>query len=295
MFQNWSMREVYNYLKKNCKGGKKGKGGGGGGGKGNDPADTGSGDSGDDDDDTITINGKTYDLSDADEHDLDNLKDLTHGEIKEINDAIDKALREGGMLAGRMGAKVPRSISDLLEPKVDWRDETRDFVTSSIKGKDEFTWRKLNKRQLVNDILCPSVENETIGELVVSIDTSGSIGGEQITEFATELVSICELCSPDKVRVLWWDTDVHGEQVFVGNYQDIAKLLKPVGGGGTHVSCVSEYINKERINAECVIVFTDGYVESDITWTIHSPTLWMVTENKGFEPPVGKKVKFGDD
>jgi predicted metal-dependent peptidase len=61
------------------------------------------------------------------------------------------------------------------------------------------------------------------------------------------------------------------------------------------VSCVSEYINKERINAECVIVFTDGYVESDITWNINSPTLWMVTENKGFEPPVGKKVKFGDD
>lgn len=293
MFQNWSMREVYNYLKKNCKGGKKGKGGEGGQ-KGNDPADAGSQDN-DDDGDTVTINGKTYDLSDADEHDLDNLKDLTHGEIKEINDAIDKALREGGMLAGRMGAKMPRSISDLLEPKVDWSDEMRDFVTSSIKGKDEFTWRKLNKRQLVNDILSPSVENETIGELVVSIDTSGSIGGEQITEFATELVSICELCSPDKVRVLWWDTDVHGEQVFVGNYQDIAKLLKPVGGGGTHVSCVSEYINKERINAECVIVFTDGYVESDITWNINSPTLWMVTENKGFEPPVGKKVKFGDD
>jgi predicted metal-dependent peptidase len=292
MFQNWSMREIYNYLKKNCKGGKKGKGGQQGG-QGSEPPEGGSGDSGDDD--TITINGKTYDLSDADEHDLDNLKDLTHGEIKEINDAIDKALREGGMLAGRMGAKMPRSISDLLEPKVDWSDEMRDFVTSSIKGKDEFTWRKLNKRQLVNDILCPSVENETIGELVVSIDTSGSIGGEQITEFATELVSICELCSPDKVRVLWWDTDVHGEQVFVGNYQDIAKLLKPVGGGGTHVSCVSEYINKERINAECVIVFTDGYVESDITWNINSPTLWMVTENKGFEPPVGKKVKFGDD
>ena len=293
MFQNWSMREVYNYLKKNCKGGKKGKGGEGGQ-KGNDPADTGSQNS-DDDEDTITINGKTYDLSDADEHDLDNLKDLTHGEIKEINDAIDKALREGGMLAGRMGAKVPRSISDLLEPKVDWRDALREFVSSAIKGKDEFTWRKLNKRQLVNDIYLPSMENETIGEIVIAIDTSGSIGSEQITEFATELVSICDLCSPDKVRVLWWDTDVHGEQVFVGNYQDIAKLLKPVGGGGTHVSCVNEYINKERINAECVIVFTDGYVESDVTWTIPSPTLWMVTQNKGFEPPVGKKVKFGDD
>jgi len=292
MFQNWSMREVYNYLKKHCKGKGKGDGKGKGGGQSNDPADAGSGDS---DGDTITINGKTYDLSDADEHDLDNLKDMTHEQIKEVNDAIDKALREGGMLAGRMGAKVPRSISDLLEPKVDWRDALRDFVSSAIKGKDEFTWRKLNKRQLVNDIYLPSMENETIGEVVIAIDTSGSIGSQQITEFATELVSICELCSPDKVRVLWWDTDVHGEQVFVGNYQDIAKLLKPMGGGGTHVSCVNEYINKERINAECVIVFTDGYVENDITWTIPSPTLWMVTECKSFEPPVGKKVKFGDD
>ena len=294
MFRNWSMREVYNYLKKHCKGKGKGDGKGKGGGQSNDPADAGS-EGSDDDGDTITINGKTYDLSDADEHDLDNLKDMTHEQIKEVNDAIDKALREGGMLAGRMGAKIPRSISDLLEPKVDWRDALRDFVSSAIKGKDEFTWRKMNKRHLANDIYLPSMENETIGEVVIAIDTSGSIGSEQITEFATELISICDLCSPEKVRVLWWDTDVHGEQVFVGNYQDIAGLLKPMGGGGTHVSCVNEYINKERINAECVIVFTDGYVESDITWTIPSPTLWMVTQCKSFEPPVGKKVKFGDE
>jgi predicted metal-dependent peptidase len=199
------------------------------------------------------------------------------------------------MLAGRMGAKMPRAISDLLEPKVDWRDALRDFVSSAVKGKDEFTWRKLNKRQMVNDIYLPSVENETIGEVVFAIDTSGSMGNEQITEAATELVSVCDLCSPEKVRVLWWDTAVHGEQVFNGNYQGLVKLLKPEGGGGTHVSCVSEYINKERINAECVIVFTDGYVESDITWNISSPTLWMVTMNKSFEPPVGKKVKFGED
>jgi hypothetical protein len=294
MFDNWSMREVYNYLKKNCKGGQKRKGNSNGG-QGNDPANAGSQGSDGDDGDTITINGKTYDISDADEHDLGNLKDLTHGEVKEINDAIDRALREGGMLAGRMGAKLPRAISDLLEPKIDWREVLRDFVSSAIKGKDEFTWRKMNKRQLVNDIYLPSMENETIGEVVIAIDTSGSIGGEQITEFATELVSICELCSPDMVRVLWWDTDVHGEQVFKDNYQNIAGLLKPEGGGGTHVSCVNEYINKQRINAECVIVFTDGYVESDIKWNIPSPTLWMVTQNRSFTPPVGKLVKFGDD
>ena len=97
------------------------------------------------------------------------------------------------------------------------------------------------------------------------------------------------------MRVLWWDTQVHGEQVFKDNYSDIAKMLKPLGGGGTMVSCVSGYINKHKLNAECVLVFTDGYVESDINWNISSPTLWMVTQRRDFIPPVGKKVMFGDD
>jgi hypothetical protein len=39
------------------------------------------------------------------------------------------------MLAGRMGAKLPRSITDLLEPKIDWREALRDFVTSTVKGQ----------------------------------------------------------------------------------------------------------------------------------------------------------------
>ena len=294
MFHDWSMREVYNYLKKNAKSGKGGSGGGKG--QGNPPPSGGtqSNDDGDGDGDTVTVNGKTYDISQLDEHDFIG-REVTAEEAKEIIDGIDKALREGGMLAGRMGAKIPRAISELLEPKIDWREALREFVSSTTKGNDEFTWRRMNKRHMANDIYLPSVENESIGEIVVAIDTSGSIGSEQITEFATELVSICDLCQPEAVRVLWWDTEVHGEQVFKDNYSDIAKLLKPLGGGGTHVSCVSDYIVKNKIRAECVLVFTDGYVESDINWKITDPTLWMVTQHKDFIPPVGKKVMFGDD
>ena len=72
-------------------------------------------------------------------------------------------------------------------------------------------------------------------------------------------------------------------------------MLKPQGGGGTKVSSVSEYINKNNINADAVVVFTDGYVELDIKWDISSPTLWVVTEKKGFMPPNGKVVKYGDN
>ena len=267
-YHNMSMREVYKLLKS-----KKG-GGGGGGGKPDKEGEKGSG-----------SGGGEYEF---DKHDFG--KPMTQEEAKEMDGKIDRAIREGALLAGRLGIDLPRAISDLLNPVIDWKKELADFVTSSCKGKDEYTWRKFNRRVISNDIYLPTVENETIGEVVVAIDTSGSIGQEQLNAFASELVSICEAVSPDAVRVLWWDTKVHGEQLFTDNYDQIGSMLKPLGGGGTRVSSVAEYINKKKINAECVLVFTDGYLESDVVWNISAPTLWMVTENKNWTPPTGKKV-----
>ena len=196
-YHNWSVREIYEDLKKQQKENK----------------DSGKGES----------LGKTLD-----EHGFEDAQNMTDEEAKEMSSKIDKALREGGILAGRMGAKIPRVIGDMLEPKVDWREVLREFVSSATKGSDEYTWRKFNKRQMANDIYLPSMENESIGELIVAIDTSGSIGGQELTEFASELASICSVCSPSGVRVLWWDTEVHGEQKFEpSQYENIAKLLKP--------------------------------------------------------------------
>jgi len=87
---------------------------------------------------------------------------------------------------------------------------------------------------------------------------------------------------------------VHGEQLFTDNYQNIGAMLKPQGGGGTKVSCVANYLNKKKVNAECVLVFTDGYLESDVKWDISHPTLWLVTENKNWVPPSGKVVHVKD-
>ena len=266
-YHNMSMREIYKLLKSK-------KGGGGGGGKPDKEGEKGSG-----------SGGGEYEF---DKHDFG--KPMTQEEAKEMDGKIDRAIREGALLAGRLGIDLPRSISDMLNPVIDWKKELAEFVTSSCKGKDEYTWRKFNRRLISNDIYLPTVENETIGEVVVGIDTSGSIGQEQLDAFASELVSICEAVSPDAVRVLWWDTKVHGEQLFTDNYDQIGSMLKPLGGGGTRVSSVAEYINKKKINAECVLVFTDGYLESDVVWNISAPTLWMVTENRNWTPPTGKKV-----
>jgi len=271
-YHNMNMREVYKLLEE-CEGGKGGKGEEGEG-DGDKPSGGGGGE---------------YSF---DEHDFET--SITQAEAKEMDARIDRAIREGALLAGRLGVDLPRQITDMLAPVIDWREVLRDFVTASCKGKDEYTWRKFNRRVISNDIYLPTVENETIGEVVVAIDTSGSIGQEELNVFASELVSICDAVSPDAVRVLWWDTKVHGEQLFTDNYDQIGSMLKPLGGGGTRVSCVSEYINKKNIKAECCIVFTDGYLENNVEWNISAPTLWLVTHNKDWTPPSGKLVHVKD-
>lgn len=294
-FHNWSMSKVYAYLKQRKKQ-LEGQGGQGQG-QGGQPQDNDSpgGETLNDRHGVTDIDKLLKNINNHNSLDEHDYKAAEKYDEKEVSEKVDRALREGGLLAGILGGDKNRHIEQLLEPKVDWREALREFVMAQCAGRTDYTWRRFNNRQVANDIYMPSVINESIGEIVVAIDTSGSIDANQLTGFATELVSICDSVTPEKVRILWWDTKVHGEQVFQDNYASIAHMLKPVGGGGTKVSCVSEYLVKKNTNVECVVVFTDGHLEDDIKWTHQAPTLWMVTQNKSFTPPVGKKVFMEGD
>lgn len=289
MFNEWSVREVYDYLKKESDSSSGGSGNPQPQGDGSEP-DGGN-------DGQIEVNGKTYDLSQRDEHDVTDAKEMDGETAKKHAEAVERALRQGGMFAGRLGANMPRAISDSLQAKVDWREVLRDFVSNHTSGKDEMTWRKYNRRLLASDMYLPSSISETVNEIIYCIDTSGSIDQEQLNEAAAELVSICEVCEPEVLRVIWWDTEVRGVQKFgPGEYANILRMLKPAGGGGTRVGCVSEYIEKEKLKPECMIIITDGYVESSPNWTTTVPALWLVTRLRSFVPPAnGKKVLMERD
>jgi hypothetical protein len=293
-FHNWSVREVWDYLRTGQHNKIPPSGQSQPGQKGDTPAQGKPERS----ENKVTIGGEGYPIGGMDEHDEKGeagLGDMTEEQVKEFAESVDEAVRQGGMLAGRFGAKIPRAIGEMLTPKVDWRKETAEFFTSVTRGQDEYSWRKFNRRHLASDYYLPTTENEKLGEWVVALDTSGSISTEDITEFATELQALCDLCSPERVRVLWWDTAVHGEQVFEGDYSKLHKMLKPLGGGGTRVGCVSDYLVKESIKADCMIVMTDGYVESKPVWNTTIPSLWLVTLNRSFTPPSGRKVFMEKD
>ena len=230
-----------------------------------------------------------------DEHDYENAEGGdTKESVEKLERLIEEGMRQGQILAGKLGGDIPRSITDMLAPKVDWKDVLRDFIQSSMRGKDELTWRKFNKRHLANDIYLPSTEDESVGELVVALDVSGSIGGEVLNSFASELSSICVNTQPDKVRVLWWDTKVSSEQVFtVKDYEHIKTLLKATGGGGTAPECIDKYLIDKNIKAEALIVLTDGAFDKPV-WKSSMPSLWVCTWTDKNIPDLAKSVRYQD-
>jgi len=230
-----------------------------------------------------------------DEHDWEGAQSMTEQEKEAQAKEVESALRQGSILVGKMGGNVDRNISEMLVPKINWKDALREFVKSVTQGKDQTTWRRLHKRYIASDIIMPSSYDEKVGGIVIGIDTSGSIGTEELTQFLSEVKSICDEVSPEKIDVLYWDTHVASRETYQGSeLSNLVESTKPAGGGGTEPACVPKYIHKHDMKGECLLMLTDGYIpdQEPSNWNINMPVLWCVKGNRHFNDGkvIGKVV-----
>jgi predicted metal-dependent peptidase len=234
-----------------------------------------------------------------DDHDWDGAKEMTEEEKKVLEREIDQAIRQGVMahqkIAGTGGGDLDRDLLELLEPKVDWREMLREFVKSTCSAKDTSSWRRVNRRFLSMGTYMPSLIGEKVGHMVIAVDTSGSVGQEELSGFLTEVKGIAEEVKPSQVDLIYWDSRVAGHEEYTENdVSNIINSTKPRGGGGTSPSCVSEYLKEKRIVPECVIMLTDGYVGSDwgTDWT--APVLWAIVGGNDCVADNGKTILVKD-
>ena len=230
-----------------------------------------------------------------DEHDWEGAQEMSADEQRELAQEIDQAIRQGALTAGKVGSGGNRAIDQLLQPEVNWREVLREFITETCRGSDDSTWRQPSRRHLAMGILRPSGITERVGELVIAIDTSGSIGQHELTKCLSEIKGVCDTVKPESVRILYWDTKVCSDEVYgdvpgaCGSLEQLTQTTKPKGGGGTNVQCVPDYIQKNNINAQAVIVLTDGYLGGEWgAWTM--PLLWVILDNKRAQPTIGKTL-----
>lgn len=225
-----------------------------------------------------------------DDHQWGDAQSMSAAEQQEIEQAVDRAIRQGEMLAGKMGGNSPRDIGAIPEPKVNWREQLRDFINSVAAGRDSTTWRRPNRRYLAQDMYMPSPYSEAVGPMVIGIDTSGSIDDRQVNEFLAEVQGITENTPPERIHLLYWDTEVAAEETYEqGNYASLTSSTKPAGGGGTDPMCVKKYVDDMPTKPELVLMLSDGYIWGDFP-DFNAPTIWGMTTDK--TAPNAKNIRL---
>lgn len=229
-----------------------------------------------------------------DEHAADDGEGETRDVAAEekLGKQIDDANRQGEMIARKLAGKEGggRDIFGLAKERItNWRDPLQDFIQSVCAGDENSRFCPPNKRLLASGFVMPSHFSETVGELIIACDTSGSMTSYYPIVFG-EVARICQHVKPEKVRMLWWDTSVCGDQEFKPDqYDQIASLMKPKGGGGTTPEVVVQYINKKKIDAKAIVWLSDGYLGCQDPVT-PMPSLWGIVDNDDFVAAHGKTL-----
>ena len=178
---------------------------------------------------------------------------------------------QAAKMRGKLPANLERLIDGMFAPKVNWKKVLRRFVSAKAKG--DYTFSRPNRRYIPHDIFLPTLYSESMGEMVVGVDVSGSIDDETLKAFGSEVSSIVADAKPERVHVVYCDSQVAHVDVFE---RDDPVVLKPHGGGGTDLREIFEYIKEKALEPVCAVVLTDGYTPFNDVPPPY-PSLWVIT------------------
>ena len=177
----------------------------------------------------------------------------------------------GAKAMGKLPGALERFVDGLLKPQVDWKAALRRFITE--RSKDDYSWARPNRAMLVHGIYMPSLYSETCGDIVIGIDTSGSIDQRTLNAFSAECESIIAEVLPANVHVVYCDSAVNKVTTFARH--DPFKL-EACGGGGTAFSPVFDHVAKNNLRPVCLVFLTDLYGNHSFPEPDY-PTLWCCT------------------
>ncbi|MBW2981938.1 hypothetical protein KY343_03605 [Candidatus Woesearchaeota archaeon] len=179
---------------------------------------------------------------------------------------------------GDLPAGIARMIDDLLDAKVNWKHMLQKYITSMIPF--DYSYTLPHKKSVSSGFYMPHMLREML-DVVVSIDTSGSIQQKELTDFVSECVAISKSFVNLKMTMVICDCEI--QEVIEVTNGNVAKILamKIKGGGGTSHQPVYEWVKKNKPNARILVNFTDGWTEfpekKDVSYNLKS--LWVITED----------------
>lgn len=178
-------------------------------------------------------------------------------------------------LWGNSKGALMRDVKDLIGTQIPWYRFIRRWLTARLD--DEESFESPNKNFLWKKKILPgkSYSDGLLEDVIVAIDTSGSITDAMLED---ALYQVWSLTNDFEMtgRVIYWDAGVQADY----ELKDVSSVVKckPMGGGGTVIDPVFDYINKTHKSTKLIIVITDGYW-AEQTVRPRAPILWVVFGN----------------
>lgn len=170
--------------------------------------------------------------------------------------AVAQALDEAGAKQIGVGSSRYKRVADsTIAPAINPRALLEKFVRRRT-AKTDYSFRKLRRFGMANDMILPTLRSEELGELICVIDTSGSVGERELSQYLADIKAVIRIMKPTQTRVIYADSAVCGEQIFKRNR---AVVLEPKGGGGTAFAPVFQQLKDEKAQANLLLYMTDGY------------------------------------
>jgi predicted metal-dependent peptidase len=212
-------------------------------------------------------------MSDDDFHmtweEFDNLSEADKKLIKSQIDHQIKNIAESNKNQGFIPSELKDYIDNLFEitpQSYDWKAYFRRFFSSGIKTYTKKTRRKLNKRFIEN----PALKIKTKQNILIGIDTSGSVSKKDLIEFFNEIYHIHK--TGVSITIAEGDADINNVYEYKGKAPEFVS-----GRGGTDMNPFIEYFNQNRQYTN-LIILTDGFI-GDNTVKTFRPTLMVLCSN----------------
>jgi predicted metal-dependent peptidase len=196
---------------------------------------------------------------------------------------IEAALRSG-IEAGTIGGELTTALNKLKETETNWKR----LLARWLQVKNEDIWRFKKQREwIIRPKLCRFEESKA--DLIMIIDSSGSIDDDTLCKFACEVYTILRTCGR-RVWLLVTDAEVQ-QEVLVENISQIPTKFK--GRGGTQFLEAfkrAKELVKEFDTDPILVILTDGYIGDLHELVKPCDTLWVIVNNKNFKAPFGETV-----
>ena len=229
------------------------------------------------------IGGDIGDPTDEDGNPLDEAT-INQLEAQAKVDTIQSA--KAAKAVGKLPACIERIVDEIVNVTTPWYDILERHMSGKIK--DGYSWSRPNRRFVGRGIYIPGTDYvPKMGPLVLGVDTSCSVGEDEIAQYNAHINRIIDTCNPEVVHVVYCDARVQSVEEFTPD--DFPVRINAKGGGGTSFEPVFDWITDNAIEPECVVYLTDGYGDQS-SFTSDIDTVWLTTGTTAFD--WGHVIKF---